>query len=77
MTQPRTLLMIRHGEKPAGNDRGVDQHGNENPDGLIPRGWERAGALVTLFAPNGVTLRLASLHASLAQVSRRPGYQSN
>jgi hypothetical protein len=27
--------------------------------------------------PNGVTLRLASLHASLAQVSRRPGYQSN
>ena len=59
MTQPRTLLMIRHGEKPEGNDHGVDQHGNENPDGLIPRGWERAGALVTLFAPNGVTLRSA------------------
>src|SRR5450432_1082521 len=57
MTQPRTLLMIRHGEKPAGHDHGVDQHGNANPDGLIPSGWERAGALITLFAPNGVTLR--------------------
>jgi hypothetical protein len=56
MTQPRTLLMIRHGEKPSHGDRGVDSHGDANPDGLIPKGWERAGALVTLFAPNGVTL---------------------
>jgi len=56
MTQLRTLLMIRHGEKPSNGDLGVDEQGNANPDGLIPKGWERAGALVTLFAPNSTTL---------------------
>ena len=56
MTQPGTLLMIRHGEKPSNGDVGVDDQGNANPDGLIPQGWQRAGALVTLFAPNGTTL---------------------
>src|ERR1700728_3596693 len=59
MTQPRTLLMIRHGEKTDHGDKGVDSHGDANPDGLIPRGWERAGALVTLFAPNRTTLNSA------------------
>ncbi len=56
MTQPRTLLMIRHGEKPFNGYQGVDEQGNANPDALIPKGWERAGALVTLFAPNKTTL---------------------
>jgi len=56
MTQPGTLLMIRHGEKPSNGYQGVDEQGNANPDGLIPQGWERAGALVTLFAPNNTTL---------------------
>ena len=59
MTQPRTLLMIRHGEKPSHGETGVDAQGEANPDGLIPRGWERAGALVTLFAPNAVTVTSA------------------
>jgi hypothetical protein len=56
MTQLRTLLMIRHGEKPSNGDLGVDEQGNANPAGLIPKGWARAGALVTLFAPNRTTL---------------------
>src|ERR1022692_4761451 len=59
MAQPRTLLMIRHGEKPSHGDKAVDAQGDANPDGLIPRGWERAGALVTLFAPNAVTVTSA------------------
>jgi hypothetical protein len=56
MTQPRTLLMIRHGEKPSNGHLGVDEQGNANPAGLIPKGWARAGALVTLFAPNRTTV---------------------
>ena len=56
MTQLRTLLMIRHGEKPSNGNLGVDEQGNANPEGLIPKGWQRAGALVTLFAPNRTTL---------------------
>jgi hypothetical protein len=56
MTQLATLLMIRHGEKPRADGMGVDEHGNANPDGLTPQGWARAGALVTLFAPNSTTV---------------------
>ena len=59
MTQLGTLLMIRHGEKPCGGHLGFDQHGNANPDGLIPKGWARAGALVALFAPNGAIVNSA------------------
>ena len=53
MTQPDILLMIRHGEKPDKHDSAVDQHGHTNGDGLIPKGWARAGALATLFDANG------------------------
>ena len=57
MAQLVTLLMIRHGEKPSKGYQGIDEQGNANSDGLIPKGWERAGALVTLFAPNTTTLK--------------------
>lgn len=50
------IMIIRHGEKPSddGSIRGVDQHGSHDPTELNVRGWQRAGALVRLFAsPNG------------------------
>jgi hypothetical protein len=61
-TPPDAIYIIRHGEKPAdekGSDRGhhsvgsfgVDWAGNQNPHSLLPRGWQRSGALVTLFDP--------------------------
>jgi hypothetical protein len=59
MTRLGTLLMIRHGEKPVTDGLGVDEHGNATPDGLTPTGWARAGALVTLFAPNSTTVNSA------------------
>lgn len=59
MARPHTLLMIRHGEKPSGGGRGVDEQGKASPSGLTPRGWARAGALVTLFAPNSTTFNAA------------------
>jgi hypothetical protein len=49
--------MIRHGEKPVKDDSGVDQHGNVDGDGLIPKGWARAGALASLSDANDTTLR--------------------
>ena len=59
MTRLATLLMIRHGEKPHADGMGVDERGNANPDGLTPQGWARAGALVTLFAPNSTMVSSA------------------
>ena len=62
---PGTIYIIRHGEKPADPPAvasgqappapappfGVDFQGNQNPHSLLPRGWQRSGALVALFAP--------------------------
>jgi hypothetical protein len=57
---PQHIYLIRHGEKPAdlpagGPDVisdpsfGVDYDGNQNVHSLLPRGWQRSGALPVLF----------------------------
>jgi hypothetical protein len=64
---PNIIYIIRHGEKPAdppavaagqtppppppGPPFGVDFQGNQNPHSLLPRGWQRSGALAVLFDP--------------------------
>src|ERR1700759_3400749 len=59
---PDAIYIIRHGEKPAdpepsGHGKppdapfGGDIEGNHSPHSLVPRGWQRAGGLVALFAP--------------------------
>jgi hypothetical protein len=62
---PSTIYIIRHGEKPAdppapspgqaqptsASPFGVDFQGNQDPHSLLPRGWQRSGALAALFAP--------------------------
>src|SRR4051812_706381 len=47
------IMIIRHAEKPTddGLVRGVSMSGERNPDELSVRGWQRAGALISLFAP--------------------------
>ena len=52
----RKVMIIRHGEKPPKNKPppppyGVDLDGIQSLDQLIPRGWQRAGAIVSIFAP--------------------------
>jgi hypothetical protein len=44
-------MIIRHAEKPTGHFAGVHESGASSPHNLIVRGWQRAGALVSLFAP--------------------------
>lgn len=49
---PHKLMLIRHAEKePSGGPPpyGVDEQGNQNEHSLIPRGWQRTGALVPFF----------------------------
>jgi len=62
---PEIIYIIRHGEKPAdppptgpgqtppmpGPPFGIDFQGNQNPHSLLPRGWQRSGALAVLFDP--------------------------
>jgi hypothetical protein len=57
---PAQIYIIRHGEKPADPTTptaaptqpfGVDVNGNQSVHSLLPRGWQRSGALAVLFAP--------------------------
>ncbi len=50
---PAAILLVRHAEKPIGDGppHGVTIDGDLDPESLIPLGWQRAGALVALFAP--------------------------
>jgi hypothetical protein len=48
---PSKIMLIRHAEKPHGSDQGVTNKDEPDPESLIVRGWQRAGALVALFDP--------------------------
>jgi hypothetical protein len=50
---PVSIAFVRHAEKQlgAGPPCGVLVDGTPDPDSLIPRDWQRAGALVGLFVP--------------------------
>jgi hypothetical protein len=68
---PQQIYLIRHGEKPADPPAqshgqpisppsppfGVDVDGNESVHSLLPRGWQRSGALAALFDPAVGSLR--------------------
>jgi len=66
---PDVVYIIRHGEKPeepeprrpAPAHRGVDFRGHENEHSLLPRGWQRSGALAALFDPSQGQLRAGLL----------------
>ncbi len=60
---PRTIFIIRHGEKPGDPPppHGVDVTGESDKHSLEPVGWQRAGGLVGLFAPFGGSGRSAIL----------------
>jgi hypothetical protein len=62
---PEVIYIIRHGERPeestpkraAPAPSGVDFHGKQNEHSLLPRGWQRSGALAALFDPSQGPLR--------------------
>ena len=49
---PEVIYIIRHAEKPLKPpSSGVDYQGGQNEHSLLPRGWQRSGALAALFHP--------------------------
>jgi hypothetical protein len=49
----QTILIMRHADKPEPDgDGGVDAVGVPDKKSLTPRGWQRAGIWVELFAPS-------------------------
>ena len=47
----RKIMLIRHAEKPTDAAQGVSAAGQQDPEELIVRGWQRSGALARFFAP--------------------------
>jgi hypothetical protein len=55
---PEVIYLIRHAEKPfKPHLSGVDYEGGPNEHSLLPRGWQRSGALAALFHPDSGPLR--------------------
>jgi hypothetical protein len=46
-------MIIRHAEKPVGENSGIDAAGNPDTHSLTPRGWSRARGIAGLFAGSG------------------------
>ena len=59
------IMIVRHAEKPSNDPPpyGVTAEGERESESLTARGWQRAGALCTLFAPPGGTFQ----HPALAE----------
>jgi hypothetical protein len=57
------IILLRHAEKPAKDDApfGVNRKGERNKESLTVRGWQRAGALTSLFVPANGHLQHPSL----------------
>lgn len=57
---PQKVMLIRHAEKPVNPPpNGIDELGTQDKHSLIPRGWQRAGALVPLFVRPDATKGIA------------------
>jgi hypothetical protein len=55
---PEVIYIIRHAEKPLKPPlAGVDFAGSQNEHSLLPKGWQRSGALAALFHPDFGPLR--------------------
>ena len=55
---PEVIYIIRHAEKPLKPPlSGVDFEGGQNEHSLLPRGWQRSGALAALFHPGSGPVR--------------------
>jgi hypothetical protein len=55
---PEVIYIIRHAEKPLKPPlAGVDFEGGHNEHSLLPRGWQRSGAIAALFHPDFGPLR--------------------
>jgi hypothetical protein len=79
---PEAVYIIRHGEKPQdlaprhpAAHSGVDFRGNQNEHSLLPRGWQRSGALAALFDPTHSPLQ-AGLRVPRMLISPSYGHAS-
>jgi hypothetical protein len=74
------IMVVRHAEKPGDYNgksyTGVSETGASDPESLVTFGWERAGALPTLFAPARGSLQSPLLATPSTLFASDPGKSS-
>jgi hypothetical protein len=71
---PEVIYIIRHAEKPLKPPlSGVDFTGGQNEHSLLPRGWQRSGAIAALFHPEFGPMR-AGLRTPTALIAPSWGH---
>lgn len=73
--EPQMIMMIRHGEKPTAKHQppyGLTSDGEQDFDSLTVRGWQRAGALATLFGSAGQRPPASGLETPSVIYAARP-----
>jgi hypothetical protein len=71
---PEVIYIIRHAEKPLKPPlSGVDFEGSQNEHSLLPRGWQRSGAIAALFHPESGVPR-AHIHTPTMLVAPSWGH---
>ncbi len=68
---PLKVMIIRHAEKPLGDEGGVGPTGVSDDQALSVRGWQRAGALVAILRAERRSLLSASTGMSEQDFCRR------
>ncbi len=70
---PATISIIRHAEKQLGDapPQGISIDGTADPELLTPRGWQRAGALISLFVARPGVERTAANAVATVRVGAR------
>jgi hypothetical protein len=61
--KPTKIMLIRHGEKPqpARPPHGISHEGKTDKECLTVRGWQRAGALASFFAPSNGSRQIPNI----------------
>jgi broad specificity phosphatase PhoE len=74
LRQATKIMVIRHAEKPAPDPPpyGITLEGEREKESLTARGWQRAGALASFFAPTNGSFQDASLAQPQFLYSSKP-----
>jgi hypothetical protein len=78
MPHPSKIMLIRHAERPAklGAPYGMTPNGDRDVNSLSTVGWQRAGALVTLFGPAKAPLQDSHLAVPTSLLATDIGHGS-
>ena len=73
VSRPSKIFLVRHAEKPSATfPHGLNRKGESEKESLSLRGWQRAGALASFFAPSNGLFQHPALETPLHLYASKP-----